>query len=222
MYYTVYKITNKTSGKIYIGCHKTSNLDDGYMGSGTYLKRAQEKYGIENFEKEILEVFESSETMFNMEAKLVNADFVANENNYNLKEGGCGGWDHITSEHHKGSVKRKASQSINIKKATEALQWLYKNNPEWLENRNKVFIESIIKFYEQGGVNGFGGKTHSEETKRKIGEKSSIRESGKGNSQFGTMWIYSLTEKRNLKIKKDELKQYEKMGWLKGRKMKFL
>ena len=33
--------------------HKTDDLEDGYLGSGTYFSRALEKYSKENFEREI-------------------------------------------------------------------------------------------------------------------------------------------------------------------------
>jgi len=46
-YYIVYKIRNKINGRVYIETHKTKNLEDGYMGSGKYLKRAIEKHGVE-------------------------------------------------------------------------------------------------------------------------------------------------------------------------------
>lgn len=71
-HYLVYKITNLVNGKIYIGKHETDNLDDGYLGSGKLLKRAIEKYGEENFQREILFECSSKAEMDAREAELVN------------------------------------------------------------------------------------------------------------------------------------------------------
>lgn len=84
----VYKITNKVNGKIYIGVHCTDDLDDGYMGSGTAIIAARNKYGEENFTKEILVDYDSSEVAYRLEKMLVNEKFVKRNDTYNLREGG--------------------------------------------------------------------------------------------------------------------------------------
>lgn len=93
-YYLIYKITNLITSKYYIGAHETYDINDGYMGSGLYIKRAIKKYGVENFQKEILAQYSSSEEMFLMEAELVEL----HEMSYNIMPGGCGGWSYARSK----------------------------------------------------------------------------------------------------------------------------
>ena len=105
MYFLVYKITNNIDGKFYVGCHKTKNKDDGYMGSGKYLKSAIKKYGLENFSKEILFECLSEKEMYEKETQFV----ILSDNSYNLKPGGEGGWQYVNSE----KLNNKNNQCIS-------------------------------------------------------------------------------------------------------------
>jgi len=89
----VYQITNKLNGKIYRGVHSTDNIEDGYMGSGINIKRAIEKYGKENFIKDVLFDFSDKIQAFKKEKEIVNENFVNKNSTYNMKLGGCGGWE---------------------------------------------------------------------------------------------------------------------------------
>lgn len=55
------------------------------------------KYGIENFQKEVLFIFDNEEEMDAKEAELVTEEFVLLETNYNLCPGGRGGWEYINN-----------------------------------------------------------------------------------------------------------------------------
>lgn len=91
MFYTIYKVTNKVNGKFYIGKHQTSNLDDGYMGSGILIAKAIKKYGSESFEKDILFVFDNEEEMNSKEIEIVNINLIEDSKCYNVGLGGQGG-----------------------------------------------------------------------------------------------------------------------------------
>ena len=95
MFLYLYKIENLLDGKYYIGVHKTSNLDDGYFGSGKHLHQAISKHGIENFKKTILQFFDNEDDMFDAEASIVNEEFVRDRQTYNMKVGGNGGWSYV-------------------------------------------------------------------------------------------------------------------------------
>lgn len=92
MYYLIYEIKNKLNGKIYIGFHKTNNPNDNYMGSGKHIKAVIAKYGVDNFEKKILNFCSSEEEMKKLEAQIVNEEFVKRTDTYNIKVGGYGGF----------------------------------------------------------------------------------------------------------------------------------
>jgi hypothetical protein len=92
-HYTVYKTTNNITSEIYIGSHKTMNINDSYLGSGSLIKEKIKEYGKENFSKEILFNFDNPEDMSNKEREIVNEKFIKNTNNYNLRVGGGSKYD---------------------------------------------------------------------------------------------------------------------------------
>ena len=207
MFYTIYKITHVSSGKTYIGKHQTDNLDDGYMGSGKHLKRAISKHGLDAFEKIILHVFDNENDMNAKEAELVTEEFCSRDDTYNLCPGGKGGWGYV-NQHQLGGF---SNHSYN---GTKEHSISSRNGAISLNTKIPPTGKNLMEYQILNG-NPFLGKNHSEETKRKIGEANSIKQSGKNNSQYGLQWITNGLESK--KIRKDDLIPE---GWRKGRKMK--
>lgn len=94
-YFIVYETTNLVNGRKYIGCHKTNHINDGYLGSGTLLKRAIKKHGEHNFSKKVLFIFDNEQEMFDKERELITEDVIEDVNYYNVNSGGKGGFTHI-------------------------------------------------------------------------------------------------------------------------------
>lgn len=88
MRYLIYKVTNLLNNRYYIGRHSTKNIDDNYMGSGIGIINAIEKYGKENFKKEIIaEAFDSA-GLWEIERQIVNSEVVNDPMSYNMAYGG--------------------------------------------------------------------------------------------------------------------------------------
>lgn len=96
--YVVYKTTNIINKELYVGVHKTYNLDnDCYYGSGKRLLASINKYGKLNFEREILFIYHSHKVAYQREKYIVNTEFLKREDTLNLKLGGYGGWHHCNT-----------------------------------------------------------------------------------------------------------------------------
>ena len=98
------------------------------------------------------------------------------------------------------------------------------DNPKCI-NPDHLFIgthqdNSNDKIKKGRGVQGFAGKKHTEESRRKIGKANSKNQKGKGNSQYGTCWIYNEETQTNKKIPRFEFSSWKKHGWVRGRRMK--
>lgn len=103
MKYIVYKTTCLVNLKYYIGVHQTENPEifDGYLGRGFYkqhswyLKHPESplhyaiiKYGVNNFQREILFIYDDEDDAYNKEAEIVTEEFILREDNYNVCVGG--------------------------------------------------------------------------------------------------------------------------------------
>lgn len=220
MYYTIYKITNKMNGKVYIGSHKTRNLDDKYMGSGKYLLSAIKKHGKENFTKEILFMFDNPEDMYAKEAELVNDEFLSEANTYNLKRGGFGGFDYLNSSEFVNPTHSLEYLNLLGKKGRPKAVEAIKNNfsdPEysasWGARHSKIMRQKIDNGYE---VSTAQLCTQNANEKRKETYKKNNHQQGVKNSQFGKRFKVVNNSLINKKVLLTEVDEYLQKGWKLG------
>jgi len=201
----LYQITNLINNKIYVGIHKTDNINDEYMGSGKIIKFAIEKYGIENFKKEILEFFDTYEDALIREKEIVTDEFLLREDVYNLRRGGVGGFDYINSvEELRITKNRKARQTTNSRYADKLSDWAKMGN-----KKRQELYGTPVNFLTSSRMLGH---TTSDETKKKQSQKGKLR-SGPTTSGFGSMWISDGIVAKKIK-NTDSIPD----GWHRGRK----
>lgn len=148
----IYKITNKINGKIYVGqtIHKLEFRIRQHRNRGKYpIGIALNKYGIDNFDIEIIDRAKSREELDKKEIYWIKYYDCISPKGYNLTKGGegCVGYKHDED------IKKKLSH-IAIKR-----------------NQNKEYkakISSILKRKLSGKNNPNYGKHWSEEVKAKI------------------------------------------------------
>jgi hypothetical protein len=214
MYFILYQITNNINGKIYVGVHKTKNINDGYMGSGTLIREAIKKYGVENFSKTIISFHASYEELLEAEKTIVDKNFIRRDDTYNLAIGGESCWNYVNlnglSGHKFTSEEAKRASKLGVEK----IELLKNTNSEWYN----MYCNRITNNFRYS--NGFEGRKHSRKTIKKMSEikKNANHGVGEANSQYGTRWINNGFE--NKKIKNHLVDEYINNGWLEGRLVK--
>lgn len=89
-YHYIYK-TMRYDGKYYIGLHSTDDLDDGYLGSGSYLLRSIKKHGKDKHAKIVLEFLPSRVDVKAREKMIVCKELLNDPMCMNCQLGGGGG-----------------------------------------------------------------------------------------------------------------------------------
>lgn len=218
-YHYFYKITNKINGHYYYGVHNTDNVDDGYMGSGVRLRYAYKKYGIENFVKDILMYFDTSEEAFKYESDVVTESLVRNNDCYNCELGGINvdttGFAVVKNE--KGEhlfvdvndENYKSGKYVGVTKGLVPAK----------DSNGNIFTVDVNDERLKTGLLKYiwSGKKHKQETIDKIKDahKKMGLQVGKKNSQYGTRWVNK--NGINKKINSNELKLFLSDGWEVGR-----
>jgi hypothetical protein len=89
-FHFVYKTTCIVTGRYYLGMHSTDDLDDGYLGSGVWIRQSIKKHGRDQFHREIIEMCENRLALWKRETEIVNGGLFVDPLCMNFARGGQG------------------------------------------------------------------------------------------------------------------------------------
>ena len=231
MFGYIYLTTNLINNKKYIGQKKsTTFLHEKYLGSGSLLRKAINKYGRENFKVELLCECDSKEELDAKEIFYIALyDATNNPEYYNLTRGGESGLGgpkfkgHSHTEDAKKRISDKTSGENNpfygchhTDECKQRMRDAAKNRaPVSAETREKLSkIHKGVKFTEEhkrkiseaqkGSKGNNYGKTLSDAVKSKISD-----------TVHNQVWMNDGT--RSYRINKELVGEYLQKGYLLGR-----
>ena len=192
----IYKITNKLNNMMYVGLTIKQRPTDRFSqhrylarhpeqenGEPSYLHKAMAKYGVDNFNFEVIEEVENN-LLEEREAYWIDYYNCLAPNGYCLTKGGYGTPGFSRPQTLEERQKRSESNKQYYNNHPEAKEMISKRTQNLWKNdeyRQKV-IESNKAYYAnhpdkfKGENNPFYGKHHSEESLKKIKEASKSRQ----------------------------------------------
>ncbi len=123
--YSIYKATNKTNGKVYIGIDKNwptrkyAHKSKAKYDTGFHFHKAIRKYGWENFDWEVIYETSDYDDLKKCEIKLI-SEYNSYEKGYNKTFGGDGSPGKLQSEKNKKEQSKRRSD--------------YNKNSRWYNN----------------------------------------------------------------------------------------
>jgi ribosomal protein S27AE len=203
MIHFIYKTISLTNGKYYIGRHSTLNIDDGYLGSGKWIKSIKDK---STLTREILAFANSIE-----ELKLLEEDFIAKSildvKNMNFNNRSVGfptgnlNWNRTLEARQLKSARKKGisleaqfgkeKADLIKKKISESKKGKKTNRPSW--NRGVTHSPSTRKKISET-LNKTMLALSAEERKKKFGNYG--KENGFFNKKHSDITISLLKDKQ--------------------------
>lgn len=222
IYGYIYMIVNNINGHTYVGkrkLHKNKQwYNDNYMGSGVLLKRAQDKYGIENFEKFLITWTSSEKDACEKEIFWIAHYKSLGKAEYNIQNGGQGdgsyrkdkSYEELFGEERAKELKSKLSNShighVPWNKGTKGEMTAWNkglDTPEEVkEKQSQAKKERPVRYWK--------GKTFSDEHKRKLAEARKGK-SPANKGIVGKHWYTNGIED------KQYFPEEVPEGWVKGR-----
>lgn len=144
--YFIYLTTNLVNNKKYIGQHK-GFINDNYLGSGIQIKKALEKYGKNNFKREILEICQEHELDEKEKFWINYYDAFNSDQFYNLSEGGQNG-DGWQAAHRWFKSHPEDAKQIYLNNLNKLNKWR-QEHPEEVKNNINKMLEGNKKWREE-------------------------------------------------------------------------
>lgn len=224
--YYIYLITNNINGKNYVGqkkfcplkTRKITPLTDGYFGSGKYIVRAEQKYGINNFSKEILATCYSPDICNILEIQYIKMYREIGKAEYNIAEGGHADSRKYLTQEEKNKIQEKINKRLNSPEVKQKMSESHKGIPSWnkgvpMSDDSKLKLKTSLS-----EIDCSDKSRRAAQTKRKNGYK--LSESHKQaiiNAHLGKKQSLQTIQKRVEKLRgkkrSEESKQKMRESW---------
>lgn len=148
----VYLITNKMNGHKYVGMRASSEFDNDYWGSGLLIRRAIEKYGKDNFTREVLHwCKDHTELIMTEVAELKNRNAATSSEYYNIIDTATpilfGKDNGFYGKKHTAEVKKLISEKNTGTKWSEER---HKEYNIWSNSEDGIAVRELLSRQKKG------------------------------------------------------------------------